>query len=40
MLPDETKHPYANGWQDRSVIHDNQVWHSTWAENAQVFGPF
>ncbi|WP_081588981.1 beta-propeller domain-containing protein [Paraglaciecola psychrophila] len=40
VLPDETKQPYANGWQDRSVIHGNQVWHSTWAENAQVFGPF
>jgi hypothetical protein len=48
VLPDETKQPYANGWQDRSVIHGdnvyyihgNQVWHSTWAEDAQVFGPF
>jgi hypothetical protein len=39
---------YANGWQDRSVIHGdnvyyihgNQVWHTTWAEDATIFGPF
>ena len=40
--------PYANGWEDRSVIHGdnvyyihgNQVWQTTWAKDAAVFGPF
>tara|TARA_R110002153_G_scaffold155121_3_gene307164 strand:- start:10672 stop:12681 length:2010 start_codon:yes stop_codon:yes gene_type:complete len=39
---------YAGGWNDRSIIHGdnvyyihgNQVWHTTWAEDAQIFGPF
>jgi uncharacterized secreted protein with C-terminal beta-propeller domain len=39
---------YASGWDDRSIIHGdnvyyihgNQVWHTTWAEDAAVFGPF
>jgi uncharacterized secreted protein with C-terminal beta-propeller domain len=39
---------YAGGWNDRSIIHGdnvyyihgNQVWHTTWAEDAAVFGPF
>ena len=39
---------YVNGFDDRSVIHGNnvyyihgnQVWHTTWAEDAEVFGPF
>ncbi|GAC21618.1 beta-propeller domain-containing protein [Paraglaciecola arctica] len=39
---------YAGGWNDRSIIHGdnvyyihgNQVWHTTWAEDAPIFGPF
>ncbi|WP_339720947.1 beta-propeller domain-containing protein [uncultured Paraglaciecola sp.] len=39
---------YASGWNDRSVIHGdnvyyihgNQVWHTSWAEDAAIFGPF
>ena len=39
---------YASGWDDRSIIHGdnvyyihgNQVWHTTWAEDAAIFGPF
>lgn len=48
MRPDMSEQPYASGWQDRSVIHGenvyyihgNQVWHSTWIEDGKVFGPF
>jgi uncharacterized secreted protein with C-terminal beta-propeller domain len=48
VRPDLSEQPYANGWQDRSVIHGNnvyyihgnQVWHTTWTEDAQIFGPF
>jgi uncharacterized secreted protein with C-terminal beta-propeller domain len=44
---DELSH-YVNGFDDRSVIdgnnvyyiHGNQVWHTTWTEGAEVFGPF
>ncbi|MBU3004679.1 beta-propeller domain-containing protein [Paraglaciecola arctica] len=39
---------YSSGWDDRSVIHGdnvyyihgNQVWQTTWAEDAAIFGPF
>ena len=48
VRPDVSEQPYAYGWQDRSVIHGdnvyyihgNQVWHTTWAEGAPVLGPF
>lgn len=48
VVPDTADEPYSSGWQDRSVIHGenvyyihgNQVWHTTWAEDAEVFGPF
>ncbi len=48
VRPDVSEQPYAYGWEDRSVIHGNnvyyihgnQVWHTTWAEDAEVFGPF
>jgi uncharacterized secreted protein with C-terminal beta-propeller domain len=44
----EMSEDYAGGWDDRSIIHGdnvyyihgNQVWHTTWAEDAAVFGPF
>jgi uncharacterized secreted protein with C-terminal beta-propeller domain len=44
---DEQSH-YVYGGDDRSVIHGNnvyyihgnQIWHTTWAEGADVFGPF
>jgi hypothetical protein len=48
VRPDTSEQPYAGGWEDRSVIHGdnvyyihgNQVWRTTWAEDAKVFGPF
>ena len=48
VQPDMSEQPYTSGWQDRSVIHGenvyyihgNHVWHSTWTEDAKVFGPF
>lgn len=48
VRPDMSDQPYVYGWEDRSVIHGenvyyihgNQVWHTTWAEGAAVFGPF
>jgi uncharacterized secreted protein with C-terminal beta-propeller domain len=48
VSPDTSEQPYANPREDRSVIHGNnvyyihgnQVWHSTWAEGATIFGPF
>ena len=47
MRPEKSE-SYASGWDDRSIIHGdnvyyihgNQVWHSTWAEEAAIFGPF
>jgi uncharacterized secreted protein with C-terminal beta-propeller domain len=48
VRPDVRQEPYANAWEDRSVIHGNnvyyihgnKVWHTTWAEDATIFGPF
>jgi uncharacterized secreted protein with C-terminal beta-propeller domain len=48
VRPDVSEQPYASGWEDRSVIHGdnvyyihgNQVWQTTWAEDSAVFGPF
>ena len=48
VRPDVSEEHYASGWNDRSIIHGdnvyyihgNQVWHTTWAEDAEVFGPF
>jgi uncharacterized secreted protein with C-terminal beta-propeller domain len=48
VVPDVSDQPYAYGYEDRSVIHGNnvyyihgnQVWHTTWAEDALIFGPF
>ena len=48
VRPDVSEEHYAIGWNDRSIIHGdnvyyihgNQVWHTTWAEDAEVFGPF
>jgi uncharacterized secreted protein with C-terminal beta-propeller domain len=47
MRPERSQ-SYSGGWDDRSIIHGenvyyihgNQVWHSTWAEDAAIFGPF
>jgi uncharacterized secreted protein with C-terminal beta-propeller domain len=48
VRPDVGDQPYASAWEDRSIIHGenvyyihgNQVWQTTWAEDATVFGPF
>jgi hypothetical protein len=48
VRPIVSEQPYASGWQDRGIIHGenvyyihgNQVWQSTWAEDAAVLGPF
>jgi uncharacterized secreted protein with C-terminal beta-propeller domain len=48
VRPDVSEKHYASGWDDRSIIHGdnvyyihgNQVWHTSWAEDAEVFGPF
>jgi uncharacterized secreted protein with C-terminal beta-propeller domain len=48
VRPDVSEQPYASGWDDRSIIHGdnvyyihgNQVWQTTWFENAAIFGPF
>jgi hypothetical protein len=48
VRPDVSEQSYASGWDDRSVIHGdnvyyihgNQVWHTIWAEDTAVFGPF
>ncbi len=48
VRPDVSEQFYANGSDDRSIIHGdnvyyihgNQVWQTTWAEDAAVFGPF
>lgn len=47
VRPERSK-SYSGGWNDRSIIHGdnvyyihgNQVWHTTWAEDADIFGPF
>ena len=48
VRPDVYEQPYASAWEDRSIIHGdnvyyihgNQVWHTSWAEGASIFGPF
>ena len=48
VRPDVSDKSYVYGWEDRSVIHGNnvyyihgnQVWQTTWAKDAVVFGPF
>jgi hypothetical protein len=48
VIPKVSEQSYASGWDDRSIIHGdnvyyihgNQVWQTTWAEDAAVFGPF
>ena len=48
VRPDVSEKSYAYGWEDRSVIHGNnvyyihgnQVWQTTWAKDAAVLGPF
>lgn len=48
VVPEMHEQPYVYGYEDRSVIHGdnvyyihgNQVWHTTWAEEALIFGPF
>jgi uncharacterized secreted protein with C-terminal beta-propeller domain len=48
VRPDVSDKSYVYGWEDRSVIHGNnvyyihgnQVWQTTWAKDAAVFGPF
>jgi uncharacterized secreted protein with C-terminal beta-propeller domain len=48
LTPDNNDEFYIYGGNDRSVIHGdnvyyihgNQVWQSTWAEGAEIFGPF
>ena len=48
VRPDVIDKSYVYGWEDRSVIHGNnvyyihgnQVWQTTWAKDAAVFGPF
>ena len=48
VRPDVSEQFYANGSDDRSIIHGdnvyyihgNQVWQTTWAEDAAVLGPF
>ena len=48
VRPKVSEQSYASAWDDRSIIHGdnvyyihgNQVWHTTWAEDAAVFGPF
>ena len=48
VRPNVSEQPYAHAWEDRSIIHGdnvyyihgNQVWHTTWAEESEVFGPF
>jgi hypothetical protein len=48
VRPDVSDKSYVYGWEDRSVIHGNnvyyihgnQVWQTTWAKAAAVFGPF
>jgi uncharacterized secreted protein with C-terminal beta-propeller domain len=48
VRPKVSEQSYASGWDDRSIIHGNnvyyihgnQVWQTTWAEDAAIFGPF
>jgi len=48
VVPEMHEQPYVYGYEDRSVIHGdnvyyihgNQVWHTTWAEEALIYGPF
>lgn len=48
VRPELSTQTNANSWEDRSVIHGdnvyyihgNQVWHTTWDKDAEIFGPF
>lgn len=48
VVPKVDEHNYASGFEDRSVIHGNnvyyihgnQVWHTTWVEDGLISGPF
>ncbi|MGS2721680.1 beta-propeller domain-containing protein [Paraglaciecola aestuariivivens] len=48
ISPPVSAQPYIHGWQDRSVIHGqnvyyvrgNQVWQSVWEDNPEMYGPY